>query len=90
MTRQGVRHTGVEGRLKRIEGQIRGIARMVEERRYCIEILQQLTAARRALDGVTLQVMKGHINGCVSEAVRKGEGPEKVEELMETLNRFVK
>jgi CsoR family transcriptional regulator, copper-sensing transcriptional repressor len=87
---QGAQHTGVEARLKRIEGQVRGVSKMVEERRYCIEILQQLTAVRRAVDQVSLNVMKGHINGCVSDAVRKGEGPEKVDELMQVIHRYAK
>jgi len=83
-------HESLLPRLRRIEGQVRGIARMVEERRYCIDIIQQLTAARKALDQVSLQVMSTHINGCVSEAIRKQEGPAKVDELMQTINRFVK
>jgi len=77
-------------RLRRIEGQVRGITRMVQERRYCIDIIQQLTAVRRALDQVSLKVMKGHINGCVSGAIRQRDGAKKINELMETLNRFVR
>ena len=76
--------------LRRIEGQVRGIARMVEGRRYCIDIIQQLTAARKALDQVSLKVMSGHINACVSEAIRRREGEKKINELMQTINRFVK
>jgi len=84
------KHTTLLPRLRRIEGQVRGIARMVEERRYCIEIIQQLTAARKALDQVSLQVMSKHINGCVSDAIRKQEGAAKIDELVQTINRFVK
>ena len=80
---QGVKHTGIETRLKRIEGQVRGVERMIQERRYCIDILQQLTAIRRAVDETSLKILRGHINGCVSTAVRKGQGPKKVDELME-------
>jgi DNA-binding FrmR family transcriptional regulator len=76
--------------LRRIEGQVRGIARMVEGRRYCIDIIQQLTAVRKALDQVSLKVMTGHINGCVSEAIRRQDGAKKIDELMTTLARFVK
>ena len=83
-------HKELVPRLKRIEGQIRGITRMVEERRYCIDVIQQLTAARRALDQVSLKVMGGHINTCVSEAIRKREGAGKINELMQTIHRFVK
>ena len=77
-------------RLKRVEGQVRGISGMVEQRRYCIDIIQQLTAARRALDQVSLQIMNGHINTCVSEAIRRREGAGKINELMRTIHRFVK
>ena len=84
------KHNTLMPRLRRIEGQIRGISRMVQERRYCIDVIQQLTAARRALDQVSLQVMSGHINTCVSDAIRKREGHRKIDELMQTINRFVK
>jgi DNA-binding FrmR family transcriptional regulator len=84
------KHNSLLPRLRRIEGQIRGITRMVEERRYCIDIIQQLTAARKALDQVSFQIMNGHINSCVSEAIRRQDGAKKVEELMRTITRFVK
>ena len=84
------KHNDVVPRLRRIEGQIRGISRMVEQRRYCIDIIQQLTAARKALDQVSLKIMNGHINTCVSESIRKREGAGKINELMQTINRFVK
>ena len=84
------KHQDILPRLRRIEGQIRGITRMVEERRYCIDIIQQLTAARKALDHVSLKIMNGHINSCVSDAIRRQDGAKKIEELMHTINRFVK
>ena len=87
---KGARHSGVNARLKRIEGQVRGVTRMVESQRYCIDIIQQLTAVRRALDQVSLKIMKGHINSCVSTAIQKREGAQKIDELMETIHRFVK
>ena len=90
MPRRGRSHNELVPRLKRIEGQIRGITRMVEERRYCIDVIQQLTAARRALDQVSLKVMNGHINTCVSQAIRKREGAGKINELMQTIHQFVK
>ena len=83
-------HNDLLPRLRRIEGQIRGLTRMVEERRYCIDIIQQLTAARKALDQVSLKIMNGHINTCVSEAIRRRDGEAKIHELMQTINRFVK
>ena len=84
------KHSDLLPRLRRIEGQVRGITRMVNERRYCVEIIQQLTAARKALDQVSLKIMNGHINTCVSEAIRRREGEAKIDELMQTINRFVK
>ena len=84
------KHQDLVPRLRRIEGQIRRIARMVEERRYCIDVIQQLTAARKALDQVSLKIMNGHINTCVSTAIRKREGSAKINELMQTIHRFVK
>ena len=84
------KHKDILPRLRRIEGQVRGITRMVEGRRYCIDIIQQLTAARKALDQVSLKVMNGHINTCVSESIRKQEGEGKISELMQTITRFVK
>ena len=84
------KHTSVLPRLRRIEGQVRGICRMVEERRYCIDIIQQITAARKALDAASLQIMNNHINTCVSDAIRKREGQAKIAELMTTITRFVK
>lgn len=87
---KGVRHPGIETRLKRVEGQVRGVGRMLAEQRYCIDVIQQLTAVRRAIDEVSLQVMKGHINHCVSEAIRRREGARKIDELMQTIHQFVK
>ncbi len=77
-------------RLKRIEGQIKGIQRMVDDERYCIDIVNQITAVKRALEQVALMVMKRHVESCVSEAIKMGNSTKKVDELMDTINRFVK
>ena len=77
-------------RLKKIEGQIKGIHKMVEKERYCIDIINQVTAAQRALDQVSLKVMQRHIESCVTDAVKSdGSGPV-VEELMETIYKFIR
>jgi DNA-binding FrmR family transcriptional regulator len=77
-------------RLKKIEGQIRGIQGMIEKERYCIDILNQVTAAQRALDQVNLKVMQRHIESCVTDAIRSnGSGPI-VGELMETIYKFIR
>ena len=87
---QGAKHRGIDVRLKRIEGQVRGVTRMVQEQRYCIDIIHQLTAVRRAVDQVSLKIMSGHINSCVSTAIHKRDGAQKIDELMQTIHQFVK
>lgn len=77
-------------RLHRITGQLRGVTRMVEERRYCIDILQQITATRRALDEVALQILKNHTHHCVRKAIQSNGGGQKVNELINAIQRFVK
>jgi DNA-binding FrmR family transcriptional regulator len=72
-------------RLKRIEGQVRGLQNMIEEERYCIDILTQVSAAQAALDAVALGVLEDHVRHCV----RKG-GDKKVDELMGALERLVR
>ena len=76
-------------RLRRIAGQIAGIERMVSDERYCIDIIHQVTAARRALDQVALGVMRRHVDSCVSEAIRSKQGAAKIEELMTTVHQFI-
>lgn len=77
-------------RLKKIEGQIRGIQRMIEKERYCIDILNQVTAAQRALDQVNLKIMRRHIESCVTDAIKSdGSGPI-MGELMETIYKFIR
>lgn len=77
-------------RLKRIEGQVRGIQKMVEEDRYCVDILVQISAIQSALKGVGFSVTERHLNHCVSDAIRQGNGQETIEELMDVLKQFSK
>ena len=77
-------------RLKRIEGQVRGIARMVEEDRYCIDILTQIRAVQAALRGVEDAVLKDHVEHCVEAAIASGDGDEQrrtVQELLTVLTQ---
>jgi DNA-binding FrmR family transcriptional regulator len=85
------RHHGQLQRLKRIEGQVRGLVRMVEEERYCVDILIQLRAARAALKRVEESVLRDHVEHCVAQAIRSGDQDEqqaKVDELVDVLGRF--
>lgn len=76
-------------RLRRIEGQVRGIQRMVAEDRYCVDILQQMAAITSGLQEVSLIVLQSHIEGCVSEAIRSGEEAELIDELMNAIRNGV-
>ena len=80
----------IETRLRRIEGQIRGIQKMVEEDRYCIDVLTQVNASRAALESVALQLLADHTEHCVSEAMRSGSGSKKIRELNEAVERLVR
>jgi DNA-binding FrmR family transcriptional regulator len=79
-------------RIARIEGQVRGLGRMVEEEAYCIDVLTQLAAVTRALDGVGLKLLEDHTDHCVRDALERGgaEADEKVGELMAAVERFAR
>ena len=69
-------------RLSRVEGQVRGIMKMVEDEKYCIDIINQITAAEKALSGVARIIMKRHVESCVSDAIVQGKGQMKIDELI--------
>lgn len=79
-------------RLNKVEGQVRGIARMVDEDRYCIDVLTQVSAATRALQQVALGLLDDHLRHCVIDAARSGpaEGEAKLDELAVTLRRALR
>ena len=79
-------------RLRRIEGQARGLQRMVEEDKYCIDILTQVSAMTKALQAVSLGLLEDHLNHCVVDAARAGdaEGAEKIDEAVEAIARLVR
>jgi len=79
-------------RLRRIEGQVRGITRMVEEDTYCIDVLTQVSAATRALQAVALELLGEHLNHCVHDAVAAGgpEADEKITEARAAIERLVR
>lgn len=77
-------------RLNRIEGQARGIAKMVEEDRYCVDVLTQIAAIQSALDALAMQLLESHTNGCVRSAIQSGDGDAAVDELMNLVKRFAR
>lgn len=77
-------------RLRRVEGQVRGLQRMVEQDTYCIDVLTQISAATRALQAVALGLLEGHLQHCVVDAAREGDPTEKVKEATEAISRLVR
>ena len=77
-------------RLKRIEGQVKGIQKMVEEKRYCIDIINQVTAVSKALEHVGLIVMKRHLESCVADSIRASKTNGKIKELISAVEQFIK
>ncbi|WP_026674183.1 metal-sensitive transcriptional regulator [Alkalihalobacterium bogoriense] len=77
-------------RLKRIEGQVRGIQKMVEDDRYCVDVLVQLSAVSAALKKVGYTMLEQHTRGCVSNAVKSNQGDEAIEELLKVIQQFSK
>jgi CsoR family transcriptional regulator, copper-sensing transcriptional repressor len=80
-------------RLHRIEGQVRGIEKMVEENRYCIDILTQIAAVNTALESLALKILEEHVRHCVAGALMSGDEADattKTEELLEAVQRFAR
>ena len=77
-------------RLRRIEGQVRGLQRMVSEGQYCVDVLTQISSVRRATEQVALIVLRDHIRGCVQESFTDGDPEQSIEELVEAVERFLK
>lgn len=76
-------------RLSRIEGQVRGVKEMLLDDKYCIDILTQTSAISSALNSFAKEILESHIRSCVAEGVRSGDD-EKIEELIKTIERFIK
>ncbi len=77
-------------RMKKIEGQAKGIQRMIADDRYCIDIIQQITALSAAADEVELLILEDHIEGCVTDAIRGQHGESHMRELMVTLRKVMR
>lgn len=79
-------------RLRRIEGQVRGLQRMIEDDRYCIDVLTQVSSATRALQGVATTMLDDHVRHCVRDAIDQGPdtADEKVDEALDVIHRLIK
>jgi len=84
--------TAVQKRLRRIEGQIRGLQRMVDEDRYCVEVLEQVSAATRALQSVAILLLDDHLAHCVADALQTGgdDAQAKLREASAAIERLVR
>jgi len=74
-------------RLSRMEGQVRGIARMIEREEYCVDILQQTSALRAAVDALSILILEDHVQGCVRTAAERGEADQYVDEVVDVVRR---
>jgi len=91
MRKQGTSHLEEIARLRRIEGQVRGILRMIEDRRYCIEILTQLASVKGALRRVEERILERHLRACVQDSFNTGNAEdrrEKIDEIIEVLRKI--
>ena len=77
-------------RLARIEGQVRGIGKMIAEDRYCIDILTQVSAVQSALDALALQLLEHHLHGCVAHAIKSGDGDHAIDEALTVIRKFAR
>ena len=82
----------LQKRLRRVEGQVRGLQRMVDEDVYCIDVLTQISAATKALEAVALNLLEGHLHHCVQEAIAAGDpaADDKITEAAEAVRRLVR
>jgi DNA-binding FrmR family transcriptional regulator len=93
MTEHGYDKDALGRRLRRIEGQVRGIERMVDDDRYCMDVLTQIAAVSKALDAVALEVLDDHVRHCVAGALASGDeaaAAQKSEELLAAVQRFAR
>jgi len=74
-------------RLSRMEGQVRGIARMIEREEYCVDILQQTSALRAAVDALSVLILEDHVQGCVRAAAERGDADQYVDEVIDVVRR---
>jgi DNA-binding FrmR family transcriptional regulator len=90
MTGYAIEKDALLARLRRIEGQVRGLQRMVDEDQYCIDVLTQVNSATAALRAVGMGLLDDHVRHCVRDSIRADGGEEKVDELLSAVARFAK
>lgn len=89
LRKHGTSHSGQLNRLKRIQGQISGIIKMIEDRRYCIDILTQVKAAKSALNAVETSLLESHMNHCVQDAL-KAKNSRQADEMISEIKKLLK
>ena len=77
-------------RLNRIEGQVRGVTKMITEDRYCVDVLNQISALQSAMDAVAMQLLENHTHGCMQNAIKSGDGDAAINEMMALLRKFAR
>ena len=93
MTEHGYDKDALKRRLRRIEGQVRGLEKMVDEDRYCLDVLTQVSAVTKALESLAYEVLDDHVKHCVAGAISSGDSnaaAEKSEELLAAVQRFAR
>lgn len=76
--------------LKTSKGQIEGIIRMIEDERYCVDVSRQILAVQALLKKANLKIIDGHIKSCVTQAIKEGHGEEKIDEIIEIIDKYAK
>jgi DNA-binding FrmR family transcriptional regulator len=80
----------LQARLRRIEGQVRGLQRMIDQDKYCVDIVTQVAAVQAALDKVSLGLLDGHLRGCVRTEIEQGAGQGTIDELLAVVDRVLR
>lgn len=88
VARSAARNADLAKRIHRIEGQVRGIERMLAENRYCIDVLTQVSAVQSALDALARELLEHHLHGCVAHAIASGDGTHAIDEALAVIRRF--
>ena len=88
--RDAARKAALGKRVNRVEGQVRGVGRMIDEDRYCVDILTQLAAIRAAVDALGMELLEHHLHGCVQHAVRSGDGTHAIDEALAVIRRLAR